>query len=58
MNKNVAVAKNVVQAALSEADWLATIAIWGVIIVVISDLIIPMDPVPIIPFSDPILVEY
>lgn len=55
----VAAAKNVVQAALSEADWLATIAILGVIIVVIADLIIPMDPVPIIPFStDPTLVEY
>ena len=54
----VAAAKNVVQAALSEADWLATIAIWGVIIVVIADLVIPMDPVPIIPLSDPTLVEY
>lgn len=55
----VSVAKNVVQAALSEADWLATIVIWGVVIVVIADLIIPMDPIPIIPFStDPILVEY
>lgn len=55
----VAAAKSVVQAALSEADWIATIAIWGVIIVVIADLIIPMDPVPIIPFStDPTLVEY
>lgn len=55
----VDVAKNAAQAALSEADWIATIAIWGTIIVVIADLIIPMDPVPIIPFSiDPILVEY
>lgn len=52
-------AKNAVQAALSEADWLATIAIWGTIIVVIVDLIVPMDPVPIIPFSmEPISIEY
>ncbi len=54
----VAAAKNVVQAALSEADWLATIAIWGVVIVVIADLLIPMDPVPVIPLSDPTLVNY
>ena len=40
-----------VQAILSEADWLATLAIWAVVIVVVADLIIPMDPVPIIPFS-------
>ena len=43
--------KSAVQAVLSEADWLATLAIWAVVIVVVADLIIPMDPVPIIPFS-------
>lgn len=43
--------KSAVQAVLSEADWIATLAIWAVVIVVIADLIIPMDPVPVIPFS-------
>lgn len=43
--------KSAVSAVLSEADWLATIAIWGVVIVVLVDLIIPMDPIPILPFS-------
>lgn len=35
---------------LSQADLLATIAIGAVIVVVLIDLIIPMDPVPILPF--------
>lgn len=43
--------KSAVQAVLSEADWLATLAIWAVVVVVVADLIIPMDPVPVIPFS-------
>ena len=47
----VAAAKDVVQAALSEADWLATVTIWAVIIVVLVDLILPMDPIPVLPFS-------
>lgn len=47
----VSLAQDVVKAALSEADWLATIAIWAVVAVVIVDLIVPMDPIPIIPLS-------
>lgn len=43
--------KSAVKAVLSEADWIATVAIWAVVIVVLADLIIPMDPVPILPFS-------
>ena len=35
---------------LSEADLFATIAIGAVIIVVLVDLIVPMDPVPVLPF--------
>lgn len=43
--------KSALKAVLSEADWLATAAIWAVVIVVLADLILPMDPVPILPFS-------
>ena len=51
--------KSAVSAILSEADWLATIAIWGVVAVVLADLIIPMDPIPILPFSiDEPICEY
>lgn len=49
----VAAAKSVVKSSLSEADWVATATIWGVIIVVIADLLIPMDPVPIVPLAPP-----
>lgn len=47
----VSAVQSAVKAVLSEADWLATVAIWAVVIVVVADLIIPMDPVPVIPFS-------
>lgn len=47
----VSAVQSAVKAVLSEADWLATAAIWAVVIVVVADLIIPMDPVPVIPFS-------
>lgn len=51
--------KNVVKSIVSEADWLAQIAIWAVVIVVLADLIIPADPVPILPFSiNPPISEY
>ena len=43
--------KTTVKAVLSEADWLATAAIWAVILVALVDLILPMDPVPFLPFS-------
>lgn len=43
--------KSALKAVLSEADWIATAAIWAVVIVVLADLILPMDPVPILPFS-------
>ena len=36
---------------LSEANLLAVIGIGAVIIVVLVDLIVPMDPIPILPFA-------
>lgn len=38
---------------LDNANWIATIAIWGTIGLVLLDLVLPMDPIPIIPFSSP-----
>lgn len=43
--------KSALSAILSEADFIASALIWAAVIVVLADLIIPMDPVPIIPFS-------
>ena len=36
---------------LDQANLLATVAIWGVLIVALADLLIPMDPIPVLPFS-------
>lgn len=54
----IAAAQDVVKASLSEADWVATLAIWGVILIVIIDVVAPLDPIPILPLSPPDLVEY
>lgn len=45
--------KSFFKTILSNADYLATVAIWSVIGLVIIDLIIPGDPIPILPFSEP-----
>ena len=36
---------------LDQADFWATVVIGGLLIVAIVDLILPMDPIPVIPFS-------
>lgn len=43
--------KSALSAILSEADFIASVLIWAAVIVVLADLIIPMDPVPVLPFS-------
>ena len=45
--------RSTLQTLLSNADWIATTAIIGVLTLVIIDLIVPGDPIPIIPFSVP-----
>lgn len=45
--------KSALKAILSEADWIATATIWAVIIVAMVDLILPMDPIPVLPFVAP-----
>lgn len=45
--------KSSLKTLLSNADWIATTAIIGVLALVIIDLIVPGDPIPIIPFTVP-----
>ncbi len=47
------VVKSALSAVMDQANLLATIAILGTLVVVIADLIIPLDPVPILPFTTP-----
>ncbi|SFQ47428.1 hypothetical protein SAMN02910358_02345 [Lachnospiraceae bacterium XBB1006] len=47
----VKLASAVVDKALENANAIATVAIWAAIVVVIIDLLVPMDPIPVIPFS-------
>ena len=42
---------SVVSKVSSEGNWIAKAAIWGTVTVVLIDLLVPMDPIPIIPFS-------
>lgn len=43
--------KTALKSILDQANLLATVAIWGALIVVLADLLIPMDPIPILPFA-------
>lgn len=43
--------KSSLQTLLSNADWIATLAIIGALTVVIIDLVLPLDPIPVLPFS-------
>lgn len=43
--------KTALKSVLDQANLLATVAIWGGLIVALADLLIPMDPIPVLPFS-------
>ncbi|MGG3642507.1 hypothetical protein [Bacillus gobiensis] len=50
-SKAASAMKSFTSTLLSNADWLASLAIWGTITLVIIDLIVPADPIPILPLS-------
>lgn len=50
-SKAASAMKSFTSTLLSNADWLAALAIWGTITLVIIDLIVPADPIPILPLS-------
>lgn len=40
----------------SEGNWIVKAALWATAVVIIIDLVLPMDPIPVIPFSNDNLV--
>ena len=49
----VSAAKTTISKMYPEANWIAKAAIWGTVILVIADLILPLDPIPILPTTLP-----
>ena len=44
-------AKAVAKTVSENGNWIVKAAIWGTALAVLIDLIVPMDPIPILPFS-------
>ncbi|SHH86466.1 hypothetical protein SAMN02745135_02461 [Caloranaerobacter azorensis DSM 13643] len=53
----VSAAKRIVKRVSENGNWIVKAAIWGLIIVALLDLVIPMDPIPVLPFSQPDIEE-
>lgn len=51
-NKAASAMKSFIKTVLDNADWLATVSVWSLITLAIVDIIVPGDPIPIIPFSE------
>lgn len=44
--------KSFIKTVLDNADWIATVATWSLITLVVIDILVPGDPIPILPFSE------
>lgn len=51
-NKAASAMKLFIKTVLDNADWIATVATWSLITLVVIDILVPGDPIPILPFSE------